>query len=183
MSTEDVVQLLTTEHEEKRIDWSRQWFHLLSDPSAPVAFLDEKWFYTTNRRRRMKILPTTAVEAGHVYTYRPPRIRSRRYPAKVMYLGVVACPQLQHNFDGRVCLHRVSRTKILTRASRNKRFSFDVDVQQAIGSAEWIRELATEGTTVDELLEQMKTLFDLDEFVCDRLVIGYGTFTRRGVKQ
>ena len=40
--------LLTTEHKTRRVEWARRWFDILSDPTAPVAFLDEKWFYTTN---------------------------------------------------------------------------------------------------------------------------------------
>ena len=68
----------------------------MTKPTAPVAFLDEKWFYTTNRRRRIKKLPLTEAEKNSeenkVPMYRRPKIRSRRYPVKVMYLGVVANP-------------------------------------------------------------------------------------------
>jgi len=46
--------LLTTEHKARRVEWARRWFDILSDPTAPVAFLDEKWFYTTNRRQKLK---------------------------------------------------------------------------------------------------------------------------------
>lgn len=113
--------LLTTDHKRKRVEWARKWFDLLADPTKPVAFLDEKWFYTTNCRQRLKILPTTDDENGRVRPPRRPRIRSRRYPVKVMYLGVVACPQPDHTFDGRVLLERVSRRKRLARASRNHR--------------------------------------------------------------
>ncbi|KAG7370138.1 hypothetical protein IV203_027884 [Nitzschia inconspicua] len=174
--------LLTLEHRQQRVQWAKKWYHLLSNSQAPVAFLDEKWFYTTNRRRRVKILPPTVSENGKVRVYHPPQVRSRRHPAKVMYLGVVACPKLQKGFDGRVCLHRVSRTKILARASRNTRYSVDVDNLQAIKSGEWIQLLVTEGMTAEALLEEIKTHYDLDEYVSDRLVIGYYTYTRQGVK-
>lgn len=49
--------LLTDEHKRQRVDWCHQWFNILKDKTAPVAFLDEKWFYTTNRRKTLKILP------------------------------------------------------------------------------------------------------------------------------
>ena len=39
----------TPEHIEKRNKWVRQYFDLLTDIFAPVAYLEEKWFYTTNR--------------------------------------------------------------------------------------------------------------------------------------
>lgn len=34
--------------------------------------------------------------------YQKPRIRSRRHPVKVMFLGVATCPQPEYNFDGQV---------------------------------------------------------------------------------
>ena len=175
--------LLTTEHKTRRVEWARRWFDILSDPTAPVAFLDEKWFYTTNRRRKIKKLPTDVTEVGNIQVYQLPWIRSRRFPTKVTFMGVVACPQPRYNFDGRVYLHRVSQTKRLARASKNKRFSVDVDVVQAIVSGEWKRQLMTDGMTVEELLEELRTHYDLDEYVSDRLVIGYETFTRGGNKK
>jgi hypothetical protein len=175
--------LLTTEHKKNRVAWAREWFDLFCDPTAPVAFLDEKWFYTTNRRRRLKILPSTADEAKQVPGYKRPRIRSRRYPVKVMFLGVVASPQPEHNFDGRIALDRVSQQKTLSRASRNKRFSVDVLVVEAITRGEWRDQLVTVGMSVDDLLESIKTQYDLDEFVSDRLIIGYYTQTAGGAKK
>lgn len=112
--------LLTSEYREKRIQWSRQWFDRFSNPSAPVAFFDEKWLYTTNRRQTMKIRPAYVVETGSKPTYHPRRNRSRRHPTKVMFLRVVACPQVANNFDGKDCLHQVSQTKIIIMSSRNK---------------------------------------------------------------
>ncbi len=91
----------------------------------------------------MKILPIADMKAGRIYAYGPPRIRSRRYPKKVMYLGVVACAKPSYNFGGKVCLHQVSCTKILTRRSRNKRFLVDVGIVQSTVSGEWIQQLAT----------------------------------------
>ncbi|KAG7373069.1 hypothetical protein IV203_033793 [Nitzschia inconspicua] len=146
-------------------------------PRLSRTSADKRW-----RRRRVKILPPTVSENGKVRVYQPPRMRSRRHPAKVMYLRVEACPQLQKGFDGKVCLQSVSRTKILERASRNTRYSVDVDILQAIKSGEWIQLLVTEGMTAEALLEEIKTHYDLDEYVSDRLVIGYYTYTRQGVK-
>jgi hypothetical protein len=171
--------LLTTDHKRKRVEWARKWFDLLADPTKPVAFLDEKWFYTTNRRRRLKILPTTDDENGRVRPPRRPRIRSRRYPVKVMYLGVVACPQPDHTFDGRVLLERVSRRKRLARASRNHLFLVDVLVNDAIKQGDW-GAFVSPGDTLDAALETIKTNYDLDEFVSDRLVMGSHSFGQDG---
>ena len=109
-------------------------FDLLTNPLFPVAFLDEKWFYTTSRRRTMKVLPMVAgfEDEMQIPTYNRPKIRSRRYPVKVMYLGVVACPLDEHDFDGRIFLKRVSRRRKVTRASRNSRFSIHVEANEQL---------------------------------------------------
>ena len=41
----------------ERFEWVHEWYEKLTDPSTPVAYLDEKWFYATNRRRKLKRLP------------------------------------------------------------------------------------------------------------------------------
>ena len=174
--------LLTREPKERRVQWVQRWYDILSDPSAAVAFLDKKWFYISNQRRKVKKMPTDVTEVGPINAHRKPRVQSRRFRTKVMFMGVVACPQPRYNFDGRVYLSRVSRTKRLARSSRNKRFSVDVDVVNAIVSGVWKRQLVTDGMTVEHLLEELKTYYDLDEYVSDRLVMGYATYTRGGNK-
>ena len=71
-----------------------------------------------------------------------------RYPVKVMYLGIVDCPQDEENFDGRIMLERVSRAKVLTLASQFV-FTEDVYINKAIKKGEW-RQLIIESMTVDE---------------------------------
>jgi len=69
----------------------RKWYDLLTDPNAPVIYLDEKWFYTTNRRRRIKKL-LHHPEEGEVDLPPPPKVLSRRFLAKAMFMGVVGRP-------------------------------------------------------------------------------------------
>ena len=45
------------DHKAKRKMWVKDWYTLLTDKFANVAMLDETWFYTTNRRRKIKRLP------------------------------------------------------------------------------------------------------------------------------
>ena len=59
----------------------------------------------------------------------------------------------------------------------------DVLVVEAIAKGEWRDHLYTPGMPVDELLESIKTLYDLDEYVSDRLVIGFETYTANGNKK
>ena len=56
----------TAEHIKKRMIWVRKYFELLTNKNSPIAYLNEKWFYTTNRRRRIKKLPRSEEEAKDV---------------------------------------------------------------------------------------------------------------------
>ena len=174
--------LLTDEHKTKRVSWAREHFKLFSDTTVPIAFLDEKWFYTTNRRKNLKVLPQAASE-NLVEPYKRPRIRSRRYPVKVMYLGVVAAPRAEHLFDGRILLERVSRRRTLLRSSRNKRFSVDVHVNEEVGAGRWKDRFVMDDSTTAEVLETIAGVYDLDEFVSERLELVYVTHTTGGTKQ
>lgn len=171
--------LLTTEHKQRRVAWARQNFNLFCDAKAPVCFLDEKWFYTTNRRRTMKILPRGVNEHEVPTTLHLPKIRSRRFAIKVMFLGVVACPHQEREFDGRVFLERISKPKTVTRTSRNKNFSVDVLVNDAIKAGEWL-EFYVDGMDVSELLGVIVDTYDLDGLVAERLELSYLTHTRGG---
>ena len=44
----------TKKHAALRIDWVVERYGLLTNPFAPVCYIDEKWFYRVNRRRKIK---------------------------------------------------------------------------------------------------------------------------------
>ena len=46
----------------KRLDWIEKWEDITTDPNIPVACLDEKWFCTAARRRKIKMLPLSDEE-------------------------------------------------------------------------------------------------------------------------
>ena len=87
-----------------------KYFDIMMDEEKPVAFLDEKWFYTTSRRKKIKVLPKGSCEVADPL-YVSAKMRSRRYPIKIMYLGVVGTPNKKKQFDGRMFLKRASTTK------------------------------------------------------------------------
>ena len=104
----------------------------LTDPSYPVAFLDKKWFYTTNCWRKMKELPRGPTEKNEPDDLWKAMIRNRRYTVKAMYLGVVDCTQDEYNFDGRIMIERLTSEKVLTCASKNQNFMEDMYTNEAI---------------------------------------------------
>ena len=126
---------LTKEHCKQRLEWIEKWAKITTDPNMPVAYLDEKWFYTTSRRRKIKLLPLSSHEEKNTANLialrdseNSPKIRSRRYPVKVMCLGVVARPRPDKAFNGRIMLKRVANTKKVEAKTRNELFSTDVKI-------------------------------------------------------
>jgi len=124
--------LIAPELKRQRCEWALQHHpKFLDGQHTPFAFLDEKWFCTANRRRKVKELPMADCEQTAPDVIDLPKIRSRRHPVKVMFLGVVACPADEHEFDGRVFLKRVSEVEEQKRMSRNKNFSVDLQLNEA----------------------------------------------------
>lgn len=76
---------LTADQKVKRKEWCEREKTRMADAGSNfyACFLDEKWFYTTSRRRRLKILP--AGEGEDPDEVRPfiPTTRSRRFAEKV----------------------------------------------------------------------------------------------------
>ena len=82
----------------------RDYFTLLTDVNAAVPYLDEKWFYTTNHRRRMKKLPKGNDEEEGIDFVPQPKVRSRRFPVKSIFMAVVGRPVKEKKIDGRIHL-------------------------------------------------------------------------------
>ena len=70
---------LTLEHIKNRLEFARKWEILLdkTDGESFYWFLDEKWFYTTSRRRKFKILPKAIFQNLKDAFFVPHKIRSR----------------------------------------------------------------------------------------------------------
>ena len=43
-------------------------------------------------------------------TTKHPQMRSRRFPVKSVFMGVVGHPRSDENFDGRIFLEKISKT-------------------------------------------------------------------------
>ena len=82
MSLLSLKQLFFFLHKKQRVLWAQKWFDTLTDLKKPVAFLDEKWFYTTNCRRRLKLLPKTNGETD-IPEYQ--QIHLHQFPVKVSF--------------------------------------------------------------------------------------------------
>jgi len=97
-----------------------------------------------------------------------------------MYLGVVARPRPEKNFNGRIVLKRVSRTSEVTAKTRNQNFSADVKVNCALQyETDW-HELCAEGMTCADLCDSVSQFYDLSEFVSERLELYFPDYNSNG---
>ena len=60
-----------------------------------ACFLDEKWFYITSWRRKLKILPEEEGEDPNEVALHIPTMLSQHFPTKAIFLGIVAILSLQ----------------------------------------------------------------------------------------
>ena len=183
---------LTPEYCRKRLDWIEKWEDITTDPNIPVAYLDEKWFYTSSRRRKIKTLPLSDEElsspnlASIHASEASPKIRSRRYPVKVMYLGVVGRPMKDEtkdiDFNGRIMIKRVAREQKVGKLTRNQNFSPDAKVNDALKNDKAWRDVYDEDAdmTAGHLCDHIAEIYGLSEFVTERLELQYEDYKSDG---
>ena len=102
-----------------------------------------------------------------------------------MYLGVVARPRPDKQFNGRIMLKRVARTQKVKAKTRNENFSTDVKINCAIrygdkdGRKDW-HELYAEEMTGAELCDAISEFYGLSEFVSERLELYFLDYKSNG---
>ena len=170
---------LTDDQKRKRVEFcTKNKERVRNSKKIPFyhCFLDEKWMYTTSRRKKLKILPIAEWEDPNEALVPQPKIRSRRHACKIMYLGVVAPPDQHHCFDGKILLKRCCRARPQKRLSHNKNFTPSFLTNNMIVEGEW-RELVGAGDiTSDELILRMKDTYGLSDDVASRIVFSYRSF-------
>ena len=121
----------------------------------------------------MKVLPRAPWETEREAYIDTPKLRSRRFPTKVMYMGVVGRP-IEGRCDGKVFLQRVATTKTTNRSSFNQHF---------FKSGDW-KKLLVEDDLDDVLCEEVFNLigeyYDLDENVTSNLSFAYDSHPSTG---
>jgi len=143
--------------------------------ASNVAMLDEKWFYKRNRCRKLKELPPIEGKDPESCKLKRPKATSQRYPVKIIYMGVIARPRPEHNFDGKILPLRVSDVRQLTQATSNERFVDDAILNGMLKKGAW-RELFHDGMTVSELRAVVCKNYQLEDSIGDRLTFSYSTY-------
>lgn len=172
---------LTAENIELRNAWARKYAQLIQDDEFHYVFLDEKWFFTSSNCKKYKFLPPNkAIGETAKDAYVPaPRIRNRRKPTKVIFLSCVAPPVKNQNFDGKVMMKRVSTYVKAKCASYTEQFTNDWKVNRLVREGLW-KNLYIPGMLHLDFYESIGSYFDLEEYIADRLVLTYATYSRSG---
>ena len=92
---------------------------------ALVTYLDERWFYTTDRCRRIKRLPKGDEKEDGADFIVLPKVRSRRFLIKGMFMRVCGRPIQNKNFDGKLHLEKVSKITVLKKMTTHQNFCND----------------------------------------------------------
>ena len=88
-----------------------------------VYVLEKKWFYTTELQRSPKHLPRGTQKPEGVDLVKGPRLFSRRFPIKMIFLGVVTQPLPKLGFEGRLLLRRIPEKRVRKKTTYNQSFS------------------------------------------------------------
>ena len=187
-----IKPILDAARKEQRVHWADKMLRQMMQGSFYIAFLDEKWFYTRSRRKKMKILPRHPNESEEDAAVPVEREVSRRHATKVMFLGVVAKPDDEHNFDGKICIKQVSEKKTYARSSHVSGIVDEYELNATIHQT-WRNVVAAPNAdgsnngdafslTADEVIAKVCDHFNLSDDVKDNLALRYDYFTARGNK-
>jgi hypothetical protein len=144
-----------------------------------ICYLDEKWFYTTTRRKKLKYVPRQPYEAIGADYVRRRKVVSRRHSLKTMFIGVVAEANAEHEFDGKIMIERIAEDKVLRRATYRNQFHFDRHINDEIKSGGW-KQLYPDDPNIltSEFIGIIANNYDLEEEVAERLSLRYNTYPR-----
>jgi predicted DNA-binding protein (MmcQ/YjbR family) len=93
-----------------------------------------------------------------------------------MFMGVVFPPNPEHNFDGKVSIKCISRTRQLLRDTYHcTKFHNDYHINQLLIAGDWCQVYDNETYTANEILALIVDYYELDNDVTQALCIRYHT--------
>ena len=66
-----------------------------------------------------------------------PKMMSRRFPIKLIFLGVVVRPLAHKGFDGKILLEQVGELIAVTQLMASQKFSDDVNIHTVVKGDNW----------------------------------------------
>ena len=140
-----------------------------------LVFLDEKWFYTTFRKK-IKILPQASFETLKDAFVDIPKICRWYFPCKVMFMGIVCPPKDGQNINGKVLLKQVSKKVELKQALYNHNFVSGYKLNHKLKAGEW-RSLYQNDfpLSIYDFLSLIQDTYQVDNTTVDNLICAYHT--------
>ena len=142
--------------------------------NSVFVHLDEKWFYTTSRRKQYKYLPLGNHEDPGTDRIHPRRVIHKSHPAKCMFMAVVTKANEQQGFSGTIMMKRVSATRIKIRTSSNQQFSISRSINNQLKEGDWHQLLPAEhydNYTMFEIKTLIIDFYELDDDIYNQLEI------------
>ena len=102
--------LLRKQHKIQRLEWERKW-NKTSVRKTFTWYILTKNGFTQQAGEKIKFLPLHPNETPDTKIFSRKNILSRRFPCKVMFIGAVAPPNDEHDFNGCIFLNRVAKRK------------------------------------------------------------------------
>ena len=126
------------------------------------------------QEKKMKIIPKAAFESQKDAFVDSPKVRSHRFPCKVMFLGGVCPPDKNHNIDGKVYLRWVSKEMIQKKQLYNQNFVPTFENNHELKAGDWHSLYPTDfELSVNDFMSTIKEKYEIDESVADDLVFTY----------
>ena len=174
---------LTNEHIRNRLKFAKKHRKRIKSELRKgyiCCYLDEKWFYITSRRKKIKFLPAHRLEDAVKVFQSQPKTRSRRFPTKVMMMGIVSKPYPEKKFDGKILLKRVSEWVETKRISHSQKISDSYHINGLIKAGEWKSTCYVDSITLTNLFDHLYEVYSLDEAIVSRLCLSYSTHAKSG---
>ena len=91
-----------------------------------VCYIEKKWYYTTNHLRKVNKPPLGTHESKGFDYVHINKIMLRCYPIKNMFMGIIGHPMPHHQFNGRIHIKRVSKTRYIQTYMAHKNVSDNI---------------------------------------------------------
>ena len=169
---------LTQEHINSRLEWAKRWLAILKNSNRLIyCFLDEKWLYTTSQRKKEKHLPPADFEDPDKTAIESKKIRNRRQPCKVMYLGIVGRP-IEKLMDGKIYLKRVSEKYKRKQGSYHQNISPFYEENNQYKLRQWTKLVPSNDIiTGSELLSKVVSEYKVESHIAQDLCFIYTQYS------
>jgi len=184
---------LTDDLKKRRLEWAKEMLQMIREGKW-IVYLDEKWFYTTSLRRKIKQLPGQDIVL-------PTTVSRRNVPKvsdllqflclfsiefclmcclslQVMNIGVVAKPVPSENFDGKILLKRIAEETEYQQVTYNRNFTDSAEMNQLLKGRDWQKlvedpteESGIPAMTLGELRGKIAEEYKLSDYIRDKIVL------------